>query len=124
MKLTHQELTHLASAASRQQAVMLAQEIAQRFSAYYGVVPSTYLALGVRELMRFCEDANIWEPADIAVIIRAMFTPAPNCLSENDRNYAIRIISNTQAAPEARARSVSQALTGTAPPPRDPSGLR
>ena len=115
---------NLVSNASRQQAVSLAREIAQRFPAYYGSVPSMYLALRVREVMRFCKDAGIWEPADIAIIVRAMFNPAPYCLSDNDRDYAIQVISNNQAAPEARARSVSQALTGTTPPPREPSGLR
>lgn len=119
-------MTHMnpVTAASRHHAVALAREIAERFPGYYGAVPTAYLALRVRELLRFCEDNGIWEPADLAAIVRAVFTPAPAWLSETDRDHAILTIGNTEAAPEARARSVSQALTGTAPPPREPSGHR
>lgn len=112
------------TATSKSQALSLAREIAARYPDYYGTVPLAYLALNIRELQRFCEDSNIWEPADLAMVVQAMFKPSPNCLSKNDCDYAIGIISNVRTAPEARARSVSQALTGVAPPSRKPSGHR
>lgn len=111
------------TAASRDLALALARDIAGRHPDHYGAVPPAYLALRVREIMRFCEHGGIWEPADIAMVVRAMFLPAPDCLAEEDRSYAVTLLSNSQATPEARARSLSMALTGAAPPPRDPAGL-
>ena len=110
------------TSASRHIVLALAKEVAARHPDHYGAVPPSHLALGIRELVRFCEDCGIWEPDDLSGIVRAMFAPAPACLAQADRDYALSVLSNRSAAPEARARSVVSALTGAAPPPREPIG--
>ncbi|WP_308918215.1 hypothetical protein [Jannaschia sp. LMIT008] len=110
--------------ASHRQVTALATAIAERHAEHYGTVPRSYLALSVREVVRFCEDAGIWEPVDIACIVEAMISPSPALLPQADRDHALHVIGNDTASPEARARSVSLALRGTAPPPREPSGAR
>lgn len=115
---------HPATSVSRNQTFALAREIVAHYPDYYGNVPLYYLALHIREFLRFCEDSDIWEPKDLAMIIQAMFRPAPSCLNKIDRDYAIRIITNIETQSEARARSISHALTGNAPPPRELSGYK
>jgi hypothetical protein len=107
---------HPVTKASLHQALDLAKGIAADHPAYYGAVASAYLALRIREVLRFCEDCGIWEPADLALIIPVMFRPAPECLPPLDRDYAIRTLMNTGTTPEARARTVALALGGTLPP--------
>ena len=113
---------HPVTAASRDQSLVLARAIAAAHPAYFGTVPAAWLALRIREIMRICEDSGIWEPADLTMIVHAMFRPAPECLPAIDRDYAIRILMNAGTTPQARARTVALALGGTLPPgtvPRD-----
>lgn len=107
---------HPVTNASLQQALDLAKIVIAADPSYYGSVPETYVALRIREVLRFCEDCGIWDPADLALIVPAMFRPAPECLAALDRDYAIRTLMNKSAAPNARARTVALALTGTVPP--------
>jgi hypothetical protein len=111
---------HPVTIASRNQALDLAKAVAAAHPGHYGPVPPAWLALRIRELLRFCEDSGIWQPTDLGVIIAAMFAPAPEWLPPLDRDHAIRTIMQTGTTPEARARTVALALGGTLPPGTTP----
>lgn len=113
---------HPVTIAGRDHALKLAGEIAGSYPAYYGSVPLPFLALRVRELVRFCEECQIWEPADHTMIVRAMFQPAPACLPEEARDHVLQVLANLDVTAEARARMVALALTEAAPGPRTPLG--
>lgn len=69
-----------------------------------------FLALKVREWQRQIEDAGIWEPEDAGRIISAVFSPAPELIEPSLMEYALSIMTGTQAAPEARSMSIAAAL--------------
>jgi hypothetical protein len=107
---------HPVTKASLSLAIDLAKAVAAGNPDYYATVAPAYLALRIREILRFCEECDIWEPADHSLIVLAMFRPAPECLPPVDRDYALRTLMNTGTTPEARARTVALALGGTLPP--------
>jgi hypothetical protein len=114
---------HPVTKASLNHAYDLAKAVAASHPGYYGTVPLAYLALRIRETLRFCEDCGLWEPADLALIVQAMFRPAPELLPPVDRDYAIRTLMNTGTTPQARARTVALALGGTLPPAAIPHNM-
>jgi hypothetical protein len=107
---------HPVTIASRNQCIDLAKAIIAAHPGHYGKLTPYWLALQLREIIRFCEDANIWDPADLALIVQAMYRPTPAYIPAADRDHALAIIANSAAAPEARARMVALALTDTLPP--------
>lgn len=109
---------HPVTKASLNQALALAKDVAGRHPGYYASVAPAYLALRIREMLRFCEDCGIWQPADLALIVPAMFSPAPEALPPADRDHALRTLMATATTPEARARTVALALGGKLPPAR------
>jgi hypothetical protein len=107
---------HPVTLASRNQALDLAKAIIAAAPDFYGKAPVDLVALQVRDWQRLCEDAGIWEPTDIALIVKALFRPAPDLLPKADLHDAIAIINRTAAAPGARARMVVLNLTGVSVP--------
>ncbi|MEJ6403041.1 hypothetical protein [Yoonia sp. 2307UL14-13] len=99
------------TAAARSQILTLADEIAEAFPAYWGRVPRTFLALKVREWARQIEDSNVWEPKHVKRIVRAVFSPAPELISQDEMDYVMSVLSHSGAGGEARSRTIWSALS-------------
>ena len=109
---------HPVTIASRNLALDLARQITAAFPDFYAAVPPDYLALNIRDILRFCEDNDMWEPADQAMVVTAMFRPAPELLPLSEREYILRTLAQSGTTPAARARTIALALTATLPPAR------